>query len=111
LWLPSGYGHCGRRRSQVAAVAAIVALRYGAHRGQALLGAICASGVVGLAVGDLSIDRAGEYWAKHPMFGAGIVGLLLVGLTVLIVNAVIEQAENRRWRRVVTDRCMHSSGS
>jgi hypothetical protein len=83
-----------------AAAAALVGIGFRSGVLHAVFGAVFTGAIVALAVADVTVDGAGSYWEGHPMLGAGLSGLLLVGLTVLVVNRLIERGEARRWRRV-----------
>jgi hypothetical protein len=65
-------------------------------------GAVAFAILTALVVADFSVDGAGAWWAVHPTAEAAAAGLLLLALTVLVVEAVIDRAlasnEARRWR-------------
>jgi hypothetical protein len=65
---------------------------------QVLVGAVFSGCIVGMAVGDLLIKHQGRWWADRPMLAAGISAILLLGLTVLVVEAVIEHGNTLRRR-------------
>ena len=66
------------------------------------VGAGAAGLLASLVAGDLAISGAARWWAAHPTVEAAATGLLLLALTVLVVEAVVQRAlaasETRRWR-------------
>lgn len=69
-------GGRGERRAVIAAVA-----------GVALMGAAIASDFV-----------VGSFWAKHTMLTSLLASLLVVVISVVVVNELIERRDRRRWR-------------
>ena len=51
-----------------------------------------------MSVADLVYPDLAEWWEKHPMTATGVAGLLLLAATVLLVEAVAQRLEDRRWR-------------
>jgi hypothetical protein len=67
------------------------------------VGALFVGALVGLGAGDLLIDGAGAWWEGHPMLAAGLGGLLLLGLTVLVIDEVIARTTAARWQKAARD--------
>jgi hypothetical protein len=82
-----------------AGAAAAVLESQGLPDWKAALGAICFGGLIGLAAADLIVEGAGDWWGNHEMFGTGVAGFLLLGLTVLVIDEVIARTTAARWRK------------
>src|SRR5215210_1325740 len=97
----------------VVAFLAVVALAYHVRLRdtEAFLGAALAGVLVSLAVGDLLIEELGRWWSARPMFAAAIAGTVLLGLTVVLVDKVLERSRARFWRRVLAQPVAHVLGS
>lgn len=61
-------------------------------------GAVCVGLLVALGVADVVVPHLGPWWADRPMASAAITGALLTAIIALVVEAVIEHLEARRWR-------------
>jgi hypothetical protein len=66
-----------------------------------MAGAAVAGAVGALVASEFLIDGAGAWWADHPIGAAVLTGALLLALTVLVVEAVVERVlsstELQRW--------------
>ena len=78
--------------------------RRGANQFPAAVGGVCIGVIVGLSLGDVVVDGAGDTWATHPMLAAAIVGVAFLGLTVLVIEHAVERANTRRWRDASSQR-------
>jgi hypothetical protein len=74
------------------------AVRPDKGRAPAVMGVVCLGALVTLAVVDLLDPEVGEWWAQRPMLAASASGLLLLAVTVLVVQALLQRAAQRRWR-------------
>src|SRR5262245_7901272 len=83
----------------VAVVAAYAPERRAVPRVKYALGGVCLGGIVGLALADLIVCGAGDFWQAHAMLGAAIIGVLFVLLTVLVIDEAVGRANTKRWRR------------
>jgi hypothetical protein len=50
--------------------------------------------IVGAAVSDLLVA---SFWAKHALLTSLLANLLVVAVTVIVINSVIERRDRRRW--------------
>jgi hypothetical protein len=86
----------------VGSVLAMIGWKLQLGRFRTLAGAVFGGLLGGLVVGDFTVPDAGNWWADHPSAAATATGVLLLALTVLIVEAVVERvlraAEDRRWQ-------------
>ena len=78
--------------------------RLGGGALRAATAAVAGGVLVGLLVAEVTVDGAGRWWAEHPVIAATFTGVLLLALTVLLVEAVIE-----RVLKAAEDRCWHSA--
>lgn len=53
---------------------------------------------VGAVLTDLTLPCVSNFWQAHPMLAAFGSGAVLIGLTALVVDALIRHAEARKWR-------------
>jgi hypothetical protein len=82
----------------VAALVGVTAHRASLQSWQWVTGAALGGCLAGLAAADLLIDGAGPYWADHPMLAAGLGAVLLLGLTIVVIDAAIERGNTLRRR-------------
>ena len=61
------------------------------------IGAACIGLLIGLSVADLVIGGLGQWWANRPVAAATVTGLLLLAVTVLVVQSLLENLEMRRF--------------
>ena len=84
-----------------------LARRGGLRAHEAKLGGAFAGVLVALAAGDLFIDDLRDWWADRPMLSATVGGALLLGLTVLLVDAIVERSRAREVRRTLAHPVVH----
>lgn len=80
--------------------AAGAALRMGPRR---RTGAVISAALFAAAISsEIAVDAVGNFWATHPASAAALIGVLLLALTALVVEAaaerLIERAQEARWR-------------
>lgn len=61
------------------------------------IGAACIGLLIGLSAADLLITGLGRWWANRPIAAATVTGLLLLAVTVLVVQALLDNLEARRF--------------
>lgn len=91
----------------LAALAAGVAAGLTATKSQlgdrrAVVGAVVSAATAALAVSEAISGTVGDFWTAHPINASLVTGGLLLALTVLVIEAVVDRhiadAEDRRWR-------------
>ena len=74
-------------------------LRLGEDR--AIAGGLFSGSLVALGLAHVIVDGLGPWWADHPMLAAGVSGALLLGLTVLLIDALVDRNRARQWSRTL----------
>ena len=84
----------------IAWLAAVTWLHAGSSR--AAGAALAAGTIAGLLAAELTVQDIRRWWAARPLTAAAVTGVLLLALTLLVVEAVVDKlllrAEQRRWR-------------
>src|SRR5687768_10539144 len=88
-------------------IVGVLASRGGLRHHEAMLGGGFAGILVALAMGDLLIDDLREWWTRRPMLSATVGGALLLGLTVLFIDAIVERTRAREVRRTLAHPVVH----
>jgi hypothetical protein len=80
------------------------ATRLGIRDARSQLGSVLVGVIFSLAAGDLLIGGLGRWWGDRPMLSSGVSGLLLLGLTVLLIDKLIERSRAGQLRSIVGGR-------
>jgi hypothetical protein len=77
--------------------------------GRAALAGAAAVVLTWLLVSELTSEAVRAFWQRHPSWNATVTGVTLLGLTVLIVERVVEREfakeQDRRWRPAARAAC------
>ena len=94
-------------RVLVGGLVRFIELRAGLTGWRVPVGAVLSAMLAGTVAADFSVPGAGEWWSVHPNAAASATGLLLLAVTVLVVEAVLERvlraSEARRWRTAAAE--------
>jgi hypothetical protein len=68
------------------------------HPWRPLAGGICAGGLGGASAAEMTIPRVGRWAEEHPVFTGSLTGAALLGITVLIIDALMRLLASRSWQ-------------